>query len=128
MPFLAACNFRSAMFFSSKIRIDYRIIMFEMLFSCNTQTAWSALRTVESKRRNSMKHKNTFLLAVLTLTLITAAFSVGRASATTGCFGDTNGHWAEGFICWMKDEGITSGVGAETTTLKTSITPSPRSS
>lgn len=58
-----------------------------------------------------MKHKNAFLFAALALALILAAFSVGQVSATTGCFSDTNGHWAEVFICWMKDEGITSGVG-----------------
>ena len=57
-----------------------------------------------------MKHKNAFLFAALALALVLAAFSVGQVSATTGCFSDTNGHWAEVFICWMKDEGITSGV------------------
>ncbi len=36
---------------------------------------------------------------------------VGQAYATTGCFTDTNGHWAETFICWMKDNGITTGIG-----------------
>jgi hypothetical protein len=58
-----------------------------------------------------MKQKNTLWLAALAVALVVAAFSFGRASATTGCFNDTNGHWAETFICWMKDEGITNGVG-----------------
>jgi hypothetical protein len=58
-----------------------------------------------------MKHKTKFLLGTLALILLAAAFWVGQASATTGCFTDTNGHWAEVFICWMKDEGITTGVG-----------------
>ena len=27
------------------------------------------------------------------------------------CFPDTGGHWAETFICWLKDNGIVSGYG-----------------
>jgi len=56
-----------------------------------------------------MKRKSLFVLSVL-VTLILTAFVVSTASASTGCFTDTNGHWAETFICWLKDNGITSGT------------------
>ncbi|MFZ5882071.1 MAG: S-layer homology domain-containing protein [Chloroflexota bacterium] len=56
-----------------------------------------------------MNRKYYVLVPVLALVLILSAFAVGRASATTGCFNDTNGHWAETFICWMNDNGITGG-------------------
>lgn len=56
-----------------------------------------------------MKYK-TQLLTGIVIGLITAfVFSAGRASASTGCFSDANGHWAETFICWLKDNGISSG-------------------
>lgn len=58
-----------------------------------------------------MKHKSLVLFAILTVVLILASFAVGKASATTGCFSDTNGHWAEVAICWMAENGITSGIG-----------------
>ncbi|MBI3175077.1 MAG: S-layer homology domain-containing protein [Chloroflexi bacterium] len=58
-----------------------------------------------------MRRRFTVLLSVIVIALTAAAFSIGRASASTGCFGDTNGHWAETFICWMKDNGITTGTG-----------------
>ena len=34
---------------------------------------------------------------------------VPRVSAATGCFPDTNDHWAEEFICWMSDQGLVGG-------------------
>ncbi|MCJ7586223.1 MAG: S-layer homology domain-containing protein [Anaerolineales bacterium] len=58
-----------------------------------------------------MKHKYSFLLGALVIVLLAAAFVVGRTSASTGCFSDTNGHWAETFICWLKDYNISSGYG-----------------
>ncbi len=58
-----------------------------------------------------MRRRFTVLLSVIVIALTAAAFSIGRASASTGCFNDTNGHWAETFICWMKDNGITTGTG-----------------
>jgi|WetSurMetagenome_2_1015567.scaffolds.fasta_scaffold89936_2 hypothetical protein len=58
-----------------------------------------------------MKHRSIMLFAILTVVLLVASFAVGRASATTGCFTDTNGHWAEVAICWMAENGITSGIG-----------------
>ena len=58
-----------------------------------------------------MKRKSILLLSVLTVALLLTAFIAGQASASTGCFNDTNGHWAETFICWMKDNGITTGIG-----------------
>ncbi|MFZ5879685.1 MAG: S-layer homology domain-containing protein [Chloroflexota bacterium] len=56
-----------------------------------------------------MKYKFHFLLSTLALALIFSAFAVGQASASTGCFNDTNGDFAETFICWMKDNGISGG-------------------
>ena len=56
-----------------------------------------------------MKHKSMILLSVLAVVLTLTAFVTGRVSAATGCFPDTNAHWAETFICWLKDNGITSG-------------------
>ena len=56
-----------------------------------------------------MKQKTAIISSVLAITLVFAAFFVGRASATTGCFSDANGHWAETFICWLKDNGISTG-------------------
>ncbi len=45
----------------------------------------------------------------LVITIALVVVFVPRASAATGCFPDTNGHWAEEFICWMKDNGIVGG-------------------
>lgn len=56
-----------------------------------------------------MKPYKFYLINALLTVLISASFSVGTAYATTGCFPDTNGHWAETFICWLKDNAITSG-------------------
>jgi hypothetical protein len=39
------------------------------------------------------------------------AAGFGEAPHTTGCFTDTNGHPFETFICWMKDNGISAGIG-----------------
>jgi hypothetical protein len=57
-----------------------------------------------------MKRKS-ILMSALVVALVLAAFAVGTASATTGCFSDTNNHWAETFICWVKDNGIAGGIG-----------------
>jgi len=57
-----------------------------------------------------MKKRSTILLLTLTITMVMAAFLAGKASASTACFNDTNGHWAEVFICWAKDNGITTGT------------------
>ncbi len=56
-----------------------------------------------------MKQKPLILISVLAVILAVTAFAVGKASASTGCFNDTNGHWAETFICWLKDNSISSG-------------------
>ena len=45
------------------------------------------------------------------MAVLLVVFSAGQAYASTGCFTDTNGHWAEAAICWMKDNGITTGIG-----------------
>lgn len=60
-----------------------------------------------------MKRFLPYFVGTLIGMLVMTAFFAGRASAsplaTTGCFPDTNGHWAEIFICWMKDNGVSSG-------------------
>lgn len=56
-----------------------------------------------------MKRKSAILYVTLGVLFLITAFVVGGASASTGCFTDTNGHWAETFICWMKDNGLSSG-------------------
>lgn len=56
-----------------------------------------------------MKRLVPYFIGALAGALLLAAFTLGQVSATTGCFPDTNSHWAETFICWLKDRGITSG-------------------
>lgn len=56
-----------------------------------------------------MKRYKGFLMGVLVTALAFSMFMTGTAYATTGCFSDTNGHWAETFICWLKDTGISGG-------------------
>jgi len=58
-----------------------------------------------------MKRKFLFATIGVVAVLVVAAFWAGHAFATTGCFSDTNGHWAETYICWLKDHGITFGYG-----------------
>ena len=58
-----------------------------------------------------MKHKQPIFIAVVIAVLLISSFSAGQAYAATGCFTDTNGHPFETFICWMKDNGITTGTG-----------------
>ena len=53
--------------------------------------------------------KQKILLGAAVLVFVLTAFYAGNAYAATGCFSDTNGHWAETFICWMKEKGITTG-------------------
>jgi hypothetical protein len=57
-----------------------------------------------------MKRKLAIASVALGLALMVLSLTMGTASASTGCFSDTNGNWAESFICWMKDNGITTGV------------------
>lgn len=52
-----------------------------------------------------------FVSIGIVLVLLAIVFWAGRASASTGCFTDTNDHWAELYICWLKDNGIASGYG-----------------
>ncbi len=58
-----------------------------------------------------MKISKTILSGIFVLAFSALLFWAGTAYAATGCFNDTNGHWAETYICWMKDNGITSGTG-----------------
>lgn len=70
-----------------------------------------------NKRQVSM-----FVAICFSLVIAVSAFQVGRVYATTGCFPDTNGHWAETFICWLKDNGITSGYPDGTYKPENSVT------
>lgn len=49
------------------------------------------------------------LVALSFVVLFAASFGAGQVFATTGCFTDSVGHWAETFICFLKDNSITSG-------------------
>jgi len=55
-----------------------------------------------------MKVKKLFVV-VLFVVLFAASFGAGQVIATTGCFPDSVGHWAETFICFLKDNSITNG-------------------
>lgn len=56
-----------------------------------------------------MKGKNMILAGGL-LALVPVGFWVGIAYTATGCFTDTNGHWAEQAICWMKQNRLVVGT------------------
>lgn len=60
-----------------------------------------------------MKRFTPYLIGALVTLVILAAFSLGQASAamlaSTGCFSDTNGHWAETAICWAASNGVVGG-------------------
>ncbi len=58
-----------------------------------------------------MNRKFMFVSIGVVAVLLVAAFWAGKAIANTGCFSDTNGHWAETYICWLKDHSITFGYG-----------------
>ena len=58
-----------------------------------------------------MKRKSLFVIIGVVAVLLVTAFLAGKAFATVGCFPDTNGHWAETYICWLKDHFITTGYG-----------------
>lgn len=59
-----------------------------------------------------MKNKISILIGtIFAILFISLGFGVGKVYATTGCFTDTIGNWAESYICWMKDKGITTGTG-----------------
>ncbi len=57
-----------------------------------------------------MKTKSYLLLSTLAVVLLSLGFMAGSAGAASqDCFTDVTTHWAENFICWMKDNGLTSG-------------------
>jgi hypothetical protein len=58
-----------------------------------------------------MKFKHGMVIGALSVLALLVVFSAGQAYAAAGCFTDTNGHWAEVAICWMKENGITTGIG-----------------
>ena len=57
-----------------------------------------------------IKKSHVILVSVVASTLVLLLFLVPRVFAAS-CFPDTGGHWAESFICWLKDNGIVSGYG-----------------
>lgn len=83
-----------------------------MYYEINHNPGWIAKCFVHSKEA-LMKRLTPFVLGALLGALLLAVFTLGQASASplaaTGCFSDTNGHWAETFICWMKEKGISGG-------------------
>ena len=60
-----------------------------------------------------MKRFTPYLIGMLIGVIALGAFSIGQVSAApmaaTGCFPDTNGHWAETFVCWIVEKGIVGG-------------------
>lgn len=56
-----------------------------------------------------MKGKNMIMAGGL-LALVPVGFWAGVAYTATGCFTDTNGHWAEQAICWMKQNRLVGGT------------------
>jgi hypothetical protein len=71
--------------------------------------AASSASTLEYQKEFVMKPYRAFLFGMLVMLLASSLFWAGTAYARTGCFPDTNGHWAEQFICWLKDSGISTG-------------------
>ena len=61
-----------------------------------------------------MKRKNYVILGLVLALTLAAGFGVGRVYAGggggVGCFTDTNGNYAETAICWLFNNGITSGT------------------
>jgi hypothetical protein len=69
-----------------------------------------------------MKRKTLLLTIGIMTALLLAAFQAGKALATASCFTDTGGHWAETFICWLKENGLTTGYGDGTYRPENNIT------
>jgi hypothetical protein len=59
-------------------------------------------------KNRKMNRSLAILMAGLVLVTVSALFLVPRVVAAS-CFTDTSAHWAENFICWMKNHGLTSG-------------------
>lgn len=59
-----------------------------------------------------MKSRQILFLGAFLLVLSSAGM-MGHPilAAAQGCFTDISGHWAEQYICWLKDAGISSGYG-----------------
>lgn len=49
------------------------------------------------------------LIGLLVAAVIAIDIALAAPPTGTDCFPDTNGHWAENFICWLADNGISSG-------------------
>jgi len=71
---------------------------------------YDGLKENEMKSKSLLKNRLPFMVLIFALTITASAFSAGKAFAALNCFTDTTGHWAETFICWAKDNGITSGT------------------
>ena len=57
-----------------------------------------------------LRKSHVILVSVVVSTLVLLFILAPRVFAAS-CFPDTGGHWAESFICWLKDNGIVSGYG-----------------
>jgi hypothetical protein len=73
------------------------------LFSINSD--------ISNPKEEPMKRKFLFVTIGVVAMLLVTAFLAGKAFATTGCFTDTVGNFAETAICWLKDKGIAVGYG-----------------
>ncbi len=56
-----------------------------------------------------MKNRRFLTALVSAIFLLALGFLGGKAYAAASCFTDTTGHWAETYICWLKDNGISTG-------------------
>ena len=57
-----------------------------------------------------IRKSHIILVSGVVSTLVLLLILVPRVFAAS-CFPDTEGHWAETFICWLKANGIVSGYG-----------------
>ena len=88
----------------------------------NPPNYFSQSRIVPKPKEEPMNRKFLFVTIGVVAMLLVATFWAGNAFANTGCFSDTNGHWAETYICWLKDHHITFGYGDGTYRPENAIT------
>ena len=69
-----------------------------------------------------MNRKFLFVTIGVVAMLLVATFWAGNVFARTGCFSDTNGNFFEHYICWLKDNGVSTGYGDGTYRPENNIT------
>jgi hypothetical protein len=75
------------------------------IFRCWRVVVWKPIYLQKGETMSTKK----VIVVLLAAVLVMASFGAGTAFASTGCFSDSVGHWAETFICFLKDNGITGG-------------------